>query len=941
VLVGQTPSFRGRARERAALDGLLDGVREGESAVLVMRGEAGIGKTALMQYCARQASGCRVAQIAGVESELEMPFAAVQQLCGPMLGHLDALPEPQQHALRVAFGLEVGNAPDIFVVGLAVLGVFAEVASERPLVCLVDDAQWLDDASRQVLGFVGRRLVAEAVLLLLAVREAGDEQLFPALTSLTVEGLTEEDARALLTATIAVQLDEQVRDRIVAETHGNPLRLLELPREMSPGELAGGFGAAHASPTSGPMEEHYTRRIRALSEPTQQLLLLAAADPSADATLLWRAAEMLGIPRSAAVAAESEQLVEIGSQVRFRHPLVRSAAYASGAPDDRCAAHAALAEAIDAEVDPERRVWHLAAAATGPDDVIASQLEHAAVAAQARAGLAGAAALLQRSVELTSDSERRADRALAAAQAHLHAGSLDAAMALMAEARALAIDDVQRGRVERLMGEAQYRSKPGPEVPVVLVEVAKTLEPLDAQLARAAYLEAWMASYAAGPYARPGGLLAEVASAMQSAPPPPNEPPSWDLFLDGLAASVTDGRAASVAGLRRAVDAFVSGEISDGDFMQWGHFATHSAVTLWDWRCWESLSAKHVELARASGALAPLSIALNGRGINYTWYGDLEAATAVVAEHDAVNEATGIGWFPAGGLFLAAYRGRPDDLALMSANAAKFAEYGMGQGSQFAIWTTAILCNGLGRYADAVAAAEHAAYEMEIPNGTGWALVELVEAAVRNRQPDVARDAMEQLPKHTLEDSDWAMGLEARCRALVTEGSEAEQWYRDAVERLGRTPFRTELARAHLLYGEWLRREGRRVDARQQLARAFELFSAMGAEAFAERARRELMATGEKVRKRNVTTHNELTPQEEHIARLARDGRSNAEIGAELFLSVRTVEWHLRKVFQKLGISSRKDLKDAMPARRQSSSPSDRVQTEETRKVRDSQLSGS
>jgi DNA-binding CsgD family transcriptional regulator len=897
---------------------MLERVRAGESAVLVIRGEAGIGKTALLQYCARRASGCRVAHISGVESELEMPFAALHQLCAPMIGQLGALPEPQQQALRVAFGLASGNPPDRFVVGLAVLGLLAEVAVERPLVCLVDDAQWLDEPSRQALGFVGRRLMAEAVLLLLAVREAGDEQLLP-LSSVTLEGLSEGDARALITAVVPGHVDEQVCDRIVAETRGNPLMLLELPRGMSPAELAGGFGTPSTDTVAGSIEEHYARRVNELPEPTRLLLLLAAAEPTGDAALLWRAAQALGIARDAAAAAESEQLLEIGSQVRFRHPLVRSAAYAGARPDDRVAAHAALAAATDAEVDPERRVWHLAAAATGPDEAVASELERTAVAAQARGGLAAAAAFLERSVQLTAAPERRAERALAAAHAHMHAGAFDAARALLAEARGVATDDVQHGRIERLRGQVQYASNPGAGAPVLLLEAAKTLEPLDVRLARETYLDAWMASFAAGPEARPGGRLMDVSKAALSAPPAGDAAPMFDLLLDGLATVVTEGRAAGAGSLRRAVDAFLGDEIPDDEFVQWGHLATSTACMLWDWHSWERLSAKHVALARASGALAPLSIALNGRGVFAAWCGDFEAATALVAEYNAVNEATGIGWYSAGGLLQLAYAGRPEALDLMAASAADSAERGVGQGAQYATWTRAILCNGLGRYADALAAAELAAYEMEIPNGTGWALPEVIEAAVRSRQPDVAREAMRQLPKHALDGSDWAMGIEARCRALLAGDEAAERWYAEAVERLARTPFRTELGRAHLLYGEWLRREGRRVDARRQLASAYDMFSTMGGEAFAERARRELLATGEKVRKRDVATQNELTPQEEHIARLARDGRSNAEIGAELFLSVRTVEWHLRKVFQKLGVSSRRNLRDALPSRHQSS----------------------
>lgn len=500
----------------------------------------------------------------------------------------------------------------------------------------------------------------------------------------------------------------------------------------------------------------------------------------------------------------------------------------------------------------------------------------------------------------------------------MHAGAFEAALGLLAEARALAIDDVQRAKIKRLTGEVQYASNPGPEAPVILAETARSLESLDPNLARETYLDAWMASLAAGPYAPPRGLLPEVSRAALSAPPARHPAALCDLFLDGVATMVTEGRAAGASGIRRAVDAFLGDEISDREFLQWGHLATGAAAVLWDWESWEVLSVKHVELARASGALAPLSIALNARGVITAWHGDFEATTAIVEEYDAVNEATGIGgWVSAGGLLLAAYQGRPDALELISDSVTASVELGVGHGAQHARWTMAILCNGLGRYAEALAAAERAAYEMEVPNGTGWALIELVEAAVRSRQPEIAREAMRRLPEHTLEGADWAAGLEARCRALVTEGGDAEGWYIEAVEHLGRTPFRTDVARAHLLYGEWLRREGRRTDAREQLSAAYEMFAVMGAEAFVERARRELMATGQKVRKRSGPSSalNELTSQEEHIARLARDGRSNAEIAAELFLSVRTVEWHLRKIFVKLGVASRHELRTAPPAR--------------------------
>ena len=642
----RTPAFRGRARERQALDGLLDRVRGGESAVLVIRGEAGIGKTALMRYCARQASGCRLAQIDGVESEMELPLAALHQLCRPMLSGLAALPEPQQRALRVAFGLAAEPAPDRFVVGLAVLSLLAENAAARPLVCLIDDAQWLDEASSQVLGFVGRRLLAEPVGLLFAVREAADERLFPGLPALTVEGLTDEDARALLTAAVPGHLDQRVRDRIVAETGGNPLGLLELARGMSRSRagrrLRRPAPGEPAWPSPGQLQDHYLRRVRVLPEPAQQLMLLAAADPTGDATLLWRAAQTLGLGPDAAAAADAEQLLSIGSQVRFRHPLVRSAAYVAGSPEDRRAAHLTLAEATDAQADPERRVWHLAAAATGPDEDVAAALEQAAAKIQARAGLAASAAFLQRSLTLTAEPRRRADRALAAALANLHAGAFDIALGLLAQAEADAVDDLQRARVEQLRGQIEWASVSGREAPVLLLQAAKRLESLDVGLARETYLYAWVASTSLVLCAGPGGLLPEVSRAARAAPQPAGAPRPCDLLLDGLTTMIVQGRAAAEPTFRRAVAAFLGDQVSGEEWLQWGIFAQMAAMAVWDFDSWVALSARHVELARASGALAPLSIALNGRGQVATHCGDFETATALAAEKDVVNEVTGI-----------------------------------------------------------------------------------------------------------------------------------------------------------------------------------------------------------------------------------------------------------------------------------------------------------
>jgi DNA-binding CsgD family transcriptional regulator len=909
----RTPAFRGRTRERKTLDDLLGRVRDGESAVLVIRGEAGIGKTALMRYCARQASGCRLAQIDGVESEMELPLAALHQLCTPMLSSLDALPKPQQRALRVAFGLAGEPAPDRFVLGLAVLSLLAENAAERPLICLVDDAQWLDEASSQVLGFVGRRLQAEPVGLLLAVREAVGAQLFPGLPALTLHGLTDEDAQALLRAAVPGHLDNRVRDRIVAETGGNPLGLLELASGMAEAELAGGFAGPRQASLPSQLQDHYLHRVRALPEPAQQLMLLAAADPTGDATLLWRAAQTLGLRPDAAIQARAKQLLSIGSQVRFRHPLVRSAAYVAGSPEDRRAAHLALAAATDAQADPERQVWHLAEAATGPDEDVAAALEQAAAKIQARAGLAASAAFLQRSVMLTAEPGRHTERALAAALAHLHAGAFDIALALLARAEAHAVDDLQRARVEMLRGQIEWASVTGREAPVLLMQAAKRLETLDAELARETYLHAWVASHLAGPLAGPGGLLLEVSRAVQAAPQPAGAPRPGDLLLDGLTTMIIQGRAAAEPTLRRAVSAFLGDQVSGEEWLQWGIFAQMAAMAVWDFDSWMALSARHVEFARALGALAPLSIALNGRGSVATHCGDFETATSLAAEKDVVNEVTGIRLATTCDLLLAGYRGRPAEaVPLFTATMEDSTARGEGLAVQMANWAAAVLHNGLGRYAEALAVAEPATEETYSPLSTQLVLPELIEAAVRTGQADLAGEALGRLSAMTT-GSDWAKGLEARSRALVSEGQEAEQCYAEAVERLGRTPLRPDLARAHLLYGEWLRRENRRLDARHQLHAAYDLLDAIGAEAFAERARRELLATGEKVRKREVDTYSRLTSQEEHIIRLARDGRTNREIAAELFISTRTVEWHFRKVFAKLGITSRRELHNAVP----------------------------
>jgi DNA-binding CsgD family transcriptional regulator len=909
---GRAAELTNRLVERGVLDQLVDAVRAGESRNLVLRGDPGVGKSVLLDYLAGRASAseCRVARAVGVQTEMELAFAGLHQLCAPMLSRAERLPEPQHDALRTAFGIAAGPPPDRFLVGLAVLGLLFEVARERPLICVIDDEQWLDQASVQALGFAARRLAVDPVGLVFAVRDPGPE--LTGLPELEVAGLRDHDARALLASALAGPLDERVADLIVAETRGNPLALLELPRGLSPAELAGGFGLPAATPLAGRIEDSFARQLDALPDQARRLLQLAAADPSGDRSLVWRAAGRLGIPVSAGAAAVEAGLVEFGVRVLFRHPLARSAAYRSAATANRQQIHAALAEVTDPRTDPDRRAWHLAAATAGPDEEVALELEQSAGRAQARGGIAAAAAFLQRAVALTVDPARRARRALAAAQASFQAGAFDAALGLVATAEAGPLDEFQLAQVDLLRAHVAFASGLGGDAPSLLLKAARQLEPFDLDLARETYLAAWGA---AGMAERHAGapVLAEICRAVQALPPP-DAPRPLDLLLDGLARLVTDGHAAAAAPMQRAAEQLT--DIPVEDVLRWGWMAVCAAGTLWDLEGLHTISARQVQLVRDAGALAQLPLYLAQLGLALPWIGDFAGTASVIAESDSVAGATGSPIAPYTLLRLQALQGREAEASAVAARAMQLAAAGQGIAAVYAHWATAILANGLARYDEAASAARQAITESLVPWQVGWMLPELLEAAARGGDAELARDALGRLAETTQPcGTDVALGIEARCRALLSDGAVADGLYRKAVDRLSRTRLRPELARAHLLYGEWLRREKRRVDARAQLRSAHDLFTSIGMEAFAERARKELLATGETVRERSAETREQLTPQEEQIARLARDGLSNPEIGTQLFLSARTVEWHLRKVFTKLGIGRRREL-DAALARR-------------------------
>jgi DNA-binding CsgD family transcriptional regulator len=901
----------GRSREQERLGRFLTDIRSGRSGVLVVRGEAGIGKTALLEQLVEQASGCMVARATGVQADMELPFAGLQQLFGSMLGSLERLPDPQRDAVEVAFGLRSGPAPDRFEVGLAILGLLAQVSEQEPVLCVVDDAQWLDQASARTLAFVGRRLVAESVALVFAVRDPGDEQALAGLPELIVGGLNDEDARGVLGLAIAGRVDERVIERIVAETRGNPLALLELPRGLSAAELAGGFGVNSTEPLSARLEQSFLGRVRSMPDPTQRFLLLAAAEPAGDPELLIRAAELIGLGVQAATPAEAVGLIELAAQVRFHHPLVRSAIYRAAPLADRQAIHRALAEATDTQADPDRRAWHRAQAALGADEDLAAELEYSAERAQARGGLAASAAFLERAAALTPDRGRRARRALAAAQAKYLAGSPQAALRLLESATSTPMEPLEVAMAQRLRGRIALHVSRSGEGPPVLFDAAQRLESLDPGLARETHLEALHAAAVAG---RLGMGMRDAATAARTAPVAPGPQRASDVLLDGLAVRFTDGIRAGAPILKLALAALLDGNGDYEEDLRWPLLACRVAADVFDDETWHLLASRYVLIARGAGALGVLPIALMHLALMHVFEGKLDTATALVEEIDSIIDATGSRRISIPKLLLAACKGDEAQASKLIDEAQRDAiARGEGFVLTFGEHARAVLHNALGHYETALDNAQRASAQDEL-HASVWSLPELVEAAVRSGKPDVATDALERLRQPTqVAGTEWALGIEARSAALLSDDAVAEDLYREAIERLGHCRVALDLARAHLLYGEWLRRRGRRVDAREQLRTAHATFVEMGAEAFAQRTDRELLATGQTTRKRTIETTDELTPHEARIARMARDGASNQDIATELFVSRKTVEYHLHKVFSKLGISTRQQLEYVLP----------------------------
>ncbi len=905
------PLLYGRQTECASLDGLLDRVRGGRSAVLVLRGEAGIGKTALLRYVTDRAAGCRVARCMGVESEMELAFSGLHDLCAPLLAYVDALIEPQREALGVALGLASGERPEPFLVAVATLNLLAVAGEERPLVCVVDDVQWLDHASAQVLGFVARRLLAERVALVFAARTTGGrEDALAGLPDLRLSGLAEPSARALLASASTAPLDGNVLSRIMEEAHGNPLALLEL----GSADLAGGFAMPDAVDVPRRIQDQYLTRLRGLPQHTQRLMLVAAADPVGDPGTLQRAARVLGLDIDAAEPAANAGLLDVAAAVRFRHPLLRSAVYRGADAEDRRAAHAALAEASDPRLDPDRRAWHRAYAAAAADEEVAAELIGSADRAARRGGVAAAAAFWERAVALTPDPGRRAERALSAADAKFAAGDFLAAQKLLAAADIGAFDELGHARVELTRARIAFKLNRGADAPLLLLHAAQRLQSLDADLARQTLLEALLAANYVGRL-EDGCGLPEVARGAKSMPLDLEPLPHPQLLLRGLAVRALDGYVAAAPLLKDALRQYRA-QPQEMDVLC--HPYCFVAAELWDEEAWFEIANGQVQLARSSGALSRLVEALNGLAVFSIHVGELAQAEALISEEKNIQLGITESLTTYAAVLLAAWRGDAARTAdFMDQMIVSASSRGEGMALTFVEYAKAVLYNGLADYELAAVAAHSASSDdrLLIPH---WPLPELVEAAMRSGQPAHAAVACERLSAMAAASgTDSARGAAALARALVADGDVAEDLYREAIELFSHTRMASHLARARLCYGEWLRSNGRVSEAGAQLRAAFEAFTAMGAKGFAERARLELEACGEKVREPRLDAdpRADLTAQEHQIAQLARTRRTNAEIGALVFLSARTVEWHLRNIFSKLGISSRHELDVALSSR--------------------------
>ena len=942
--VGSEPHpLVGRAEECQALDCLLVAARHRSSGAVVLRGEAGVGKTALLEHVTRTAGDMRFVQVTGTQSEQGFDFAALHQLLVPFLGALKRLPEPQREALGSAFGLVGGTPTDRFLVGIAALTMITEAALEQPVLCVIDDAQWLDKASTDALGFVARRLSAVPVAMLFAIREEEQQPALDGLAELRLTGLSDEASRDLLASAAgpARPVDQGVARRISAATSGHPLALIELGRRLSAAELEGTLPLPEPLPLPESLASAFLRRAAAFPPAARTLLLLAAVEPSGEPGLLWRAAQRLGVRADAADTPGFERVLRLDAVMSFLHPLLRSAIYYGAAASERRRAHLALADASAAGCDPDRRAWHLAAAASGADEEIADELSRSADRARSRRDWSGCAAFLERAATLTPERAKRAARMLAAAEARLNAGDPRVAAALSERAGPHLDNPLARARARRLQGTVRaVLGKPAEACPILL-DAARALQPLHPEQAWDTLLEAFEAALGAGGFATGAGI-AEVLQAVRAAPRREGARESIaGLALDGFAALAEHNDKAGIACLRRAIAVATaqlapdsdpgSHPASDGgtspggvpsgeasEQLRFVFIAPLAAYELLDDAALHASCTRAVAQARSQGSPADLASTLGLLSYSEALAGRFAAAEAATSEARELTAATGVAAdlrTSIGELAVQAWRGRESAARSLADDRSREAtQTGYGFVIGFTAIALTVLELGVGDYQAALRHArnglrEGMPAEIEL-------LPELIEAAARCDEADEAAAALDKFAvRAQAAGTHWALGLLLRSRALLAPDGDAEELYRGAIAHLGRSRITPQLGRTHLVYGEWLRRQHRRRDARAALYSACDILDSIGAEAFAGRARVELLATGEHVRKRGAAPATELTPQELRIAGLASAGASNREIASQLFISANTVAYHLRKVFRKLEVTNRAALARVLQAR--------------------------
>ena len=898
----------GRSAETRVLSTFLDDLRAGSGGALVLRGHAGTGKTALLRELADTAAqaGMRLAQAVGTEAEIAFDYAGLHQTLAPFLGGMKDLPDPQRAALETAFGLAAGQAPGRYAVGLATLMLLTDVAERQPVLCVVDDAQWLDRVSQDVLAFVARRLLVDRVGLVFALREG--EEHAPALSGfseLEVRALGPEAGRELLEFAAGGRVAGPLARRVLSEAAGHPLTLIELGGELREGRAIPDAVPGLPMRVGERLERLYLDRVRDLTPAAQTLLLVAAAERLGNPEQVRRATEMLGFDPEVAMLPEVRRTLSLSPRVTFSHPLMRAAAYWGASPSERRRVHAALAKVTDPSTDPDRQAWHVAQATDGSDEAVARELEASADRARRRGGWESEQTFLRRAAELTPDPARAAARRLAAAEAGLVAGDLAGAAALAGQAVPHLADPLALARARRVQGIFLQAEGSVAEAARTLVDAAREMGPVDPRLARDTLFEAFSVAQLEG-----WAKAAEVVSAVRELPAHAAESPG-DRLLEGFA-DVGDGRtAAGYTELREGVRALAAArgcqETGVPRLVAW----LYASGLVFEHSTWTDLERFWIPAFRDRGAIAALVPALYSLAYDHLRAGRLNAAEAALAEGRDLAEATGDqGWGPSfdqADVWLLGLRGA-------SVEARALADRLLGE-SIPGVWRDTVhlavaeLELGVGRY--------EAALDAAIEARALWSLLtpeDVVEAAMRCGRPEIARAAIEDFsPLAEAAGTPWALGLAARCQALLKgDDPTADDDYQNSIDYLQRTPVALAVARTRLVYGEWLRRQRRRRDARDQLGIALESFEQMHAHGFADRARVELAATGEHRRRQVDPAGAGLTPQELQIAQLASGGATNRDIATRLFLSAATVEYHLRSVYQKLGINRRVLLAQAL-----------------------------